>query len=110
MANSLVDREEFLVNLQKTSLRVFEVLFKIWDGGIVEPEDQTYRDSTLGSKGYTLYLTPEFLSYTQELINSGYSYVQSQALAEALFSSRQVIAAKHAAYIDRLNEDRLGKM
>ena len=27
-----------------------------------------------------------------------------------MFSSRQVIAAKHAAYTDRLNEDRLGNM
>jgi hypothetical protein len=44
-----------------------------------------------------LYLTLEFRSYAQELINSGYSYVQSQALAEALSSSRQAIAAKHAA-------------
>ena len=56
------------------------------------------------------YLAPEFRSYAQELINSGYSGAQSQALAEALSSSRQVIAAKHAAYTDRLNEDRLGNM
>ena len=57
-----------------------------------------------------VHLTPEFHSYAQELINSGYSHVQSQALAEALFSSRQVIEAKHKAYTDRLNEDRLGNM
>jgi len=56
------------------------------------------------------YLAPEFRSYAQELINSGYSGAQSQALAEALSSSRQVIAAKHAAYTDRLNDDRLGNM
>ena len=57
-----------------------------------------------------VYLTPEFQFYTQELINSGYSRMQSQALAEALFSSRQVIQAKHQAYTDRLNDDRLGNM
>ena len=57
-----------------------------------------------------VHLTPEFQSYAQELINSEYSHVQSQALAEALSNSRQVIAAKHAAYTDRLNEDRLGNM
>ena len=53
-------------------------------------------------------LAPEFGSYAQELINSVYSSAQSQALAEALSSSRQVIEAKHQAYTDRLNEDRLG--
>ena len=57
-----------------------------------------------------VYLTPEFQSYAQELINSGYSHDQSQALAEALFSSRQVIEAKHKAYTDRLNEYRLGNI
>ena len=57
-----------------------------------------------------VYLTPEFRSYAQELINSGYSGAQSQALAEALFNSRQVIEAKHQAYTDRLNEDRLGNI
>ena len=57
-----------------------------------------------------VYLTPEFQSYAQELINSGYSHAQSQALAEALFNSRQVIEAKHKAYTDRLNEDRLANM
>ena len=56
------------------------------------------------------YLAPEFRSYAQELINSGYSSARSQALAEALSSSRQVIEAKHQAYTDRLNEDRLGNM
>ena len=40
------------------------------------------------------YLTPEFQSYAQELINSGYSYAQSQALADALFNCRQVIEEK----------------
>ena len=57
-----------------------------------------------------VYLTPEFQSYAQELINSGYSHVQSQALAEALSNSRQVIEAKHQAYTDRLNDDRLADM
>ena len=70
------------------------------------PASNTSSDSLL----VNVYLTPEFRSYAQELINSGYSYVQSQALAEALSSSRQVIEAKHAAYTDRLNEDRLGNM
>ncbi|MDB9951863.1 hypothetical protein OAD57_00600 [Porticoccaceae bacterium] len=55
-------------------------------------------------------LTPEFQFYVQELINSGYSDTQSQALADALFSSRQVIQAKHATYTDRLNDDRLANI
>ena len=54
MANCLVDRRDFLVNLQETWLRVFEALFKSWSGGIVEPEDQTYLDSTLVSKSHNL--------------------------------------------------------
>ena len=33
---------------------MFEALFKSWSGGIVEPEDQTYLDSTLGSEGHNL--------------------------------------------------------
>lgn len=49
-----------------------------------------------------VYLTPEFRSYAQELINSGCSGAQSQALAEALCNSHQVIKAKHQAYTDRL--------
>ena len=53
-ANCLVDRRDFLVNLQETRLRVFEALFKSWSGGIVEPEDQTYFDSELSSKGHNL--------------------------------------------------------
>ena len=57
-----------------------------------------------------VYLTPKFQSYAQELIDSGYSDAQSQALAEALFNSRLVIQAKHQAYTDRLNEDRLGNI
>jgi len=57
-----------------------------------------------------LHLTPEFQSYAHELINSGYSHAQSQALAEALSNSRQVIEAKHQAYTDRLNDDRLSNM
>ena len=54
MANCLVERRDFLINLQETWLRLFEALFKSWSGGIVEPEDQTYLDSTLGSKGHNL--------------------------------------------------------
>ena len=54
MANCLVDRRDYMVGLEKSSLRVFEVLFKSWSGGIVEPEDQAYLDSTLGSKGHNL--------------------------------------------------------
>ena len=57
-----------------------------------------------------VHLTPEFQSYVQALINSGYSDTQSQALVEALFNSRQVIEAKHKAYTDRLNDDRLGNI
>ena len=62
------------------------------------------------SLAVNVHLAPEFQSYTQELINSGYSLMQSQALAEALYSSRQVIQAKHQTYTDRLNDDRLGNM
>ncbi|MDA9256787.1 hypothetical protein N9P41_02575 [Pseudomonadales bacterium] len=56
------------------------------------------------------HLTPEFQSYAQDLVNSGYPHAQSQALAEALFNSRQVIDARHKAYTDRLNDDRLINM
>ena len=54
MADCLVDRRDFLVGLEKTSLRVFEALFKSWSGEYVEPEDQAYLDSSLGSKGHNL--------------------------------------------------------
>ena len=54
MANCLVDRREFLVDLENATLRVFEALLKSWSGGIVESEDQDYLDSTLRSKGYNL--------------------------------------------------------
>lgn len=57
-----------------------------------------------------LHLTLEFHCYAHDLINSGYSQAQSLALAEALSNTRQVIQAKHQAYTDRLNEDRLGNM
>ena len=57
-----------------------------------------------------LHLTPEFQAYAHELINSGYSHAQSRTLAEALSNSRQVIEAKHQAYTDRLNDDRLNNM
>ena len=54
MANCLVERRDFLINLQETWLRLFEALFKSWSGRIVEPEDQTYLDSTLGSEDHNL--------------------------------------------------------
>jgi hypothetical protein len=54
MADCLVDRQDFLVGLEKTSLRVFEALFKSWIGENVETEDQAYLDSSLGSKGHNL--------------------------------------------------------
>lgn len=54
MANCLVERRDFLINLQETWLRLFEALFKSWSGGIVEPEDQTHLDSILRSKGHNL--------------------------------------------------------
>ena len=33
---------------------MFEALFKSWSGGVIEPDDQAYLDSTLRSKGYNL--------------------------------------------------------
>ena len=54
MANCLVERRDFLINLQETWLRLFEALFKSWSGGIVEPEDQAYLNSSLVSKGHNL--------------------------------------------------------
>jgi hypothetical protein len=53
---------------------------------------------------------PELKSYQQELISLGYSDAQSQEIVEALLTARQVIDAKHSAYTDRLNEERLGNM
>ena len=53
---------------------------------------------------------PELESYQQELISLGYSDAQSQEIIEALLTARQVTAAKHSAYTDRLNEERLGDM
>ena len=53
---------------------------------------------------------PELKSYQQELISLGYSDAQSQEIVEALLTARQVIDAKHNAYTDRLNEERLGDM
>lgn len=54
--------------------------------------------------------SPELESYQQELISLGYSVAQSQEIIEALLTARQVTEAKHSAYKDRLNEDRLGDM
>ena len=53
---------------------------------------------------------PELKSYQQELISLGYSDAQSQEIIEALLTARQVTEAKHSAYTDRLNEERLGDM
>ena len=54
--------------------------------------------------------SPELESYQQELISLGYSVAQSQEIIEALLTARQVTEAKHSAYKDRLNEDRLADM
>ena len=53
---------------------------------------------------------PELKSYQQELISLGYSDAQSDEIIEALLSARQVTEAKHSAYTDRLNEERLADM
>ena len=53
---------------------------------------------------------PELESYQQELTSLGYSDAQSDEIIEALLTARQVIDAKHNAYTDRLNEERLGNM
>ena len=53
---------------------------------------------------------PELKSYQQELISLGYSDAQSQEIIEALLTARQVTEAKHSAYKDRLNEERLSDM
>ena len=53
---------------------------------------------------------PELESYQQELTSLGYSDAQSQEMVEALLTARQVIEAKHSAYTDRLNEERLANM
>ena len=52
----------------------------------------------------------ELKFYQQELISLGYSDAQSQEIIAALLTARQVIDAKHNAYLDRLNEERLGDM
>ena len=53
---------------------------------------------------------PELESYQQELTSLGYSDAQSGEIIEALLTARQVAAAKHSAYTDRLNEERLANM
>jgi len=53
---------------------------------------------------------PELKSYQQELTALGYSDTQSLEMIEALLTARQVIDAKHSAYKDRLNEERLSDM
>ena len=57
-----------------------------------------------------LHHSPELKSYQQELISLGYSDAQSQEIIEALLTARQVTEAKHSAYTDRLNEERLADM
>jgi hypothetical protein len=66
--------------------------------------------SQILSKSSLLNHFPELKSYQQELISLGYSDAQSQEIVEALLTARQVIDAKHNAYTDRLNEERLGDM
>jgi hypothetical protein len=51
---------------------------------------------------------PELESYQQELTALGYSDAQSDEIIEAMLTARQVIDAKHNAYTDRLNDERLG--
>jgi hypothetical protein len=53
---------------------------------------------------------PELKSYQQELTDLGYSDTQSDEIIEALLTARQVTEAKHSAYKDRLNEERLADM
>ena len=53
---------------------------------------------------------PELKSYQQELTNLGYSDTQTDEIIEALLTARQVTEAKHSAYTDRLNEERLADM
>ena len=53
---------------------------------------------------------PELKSYQQELTSLGYSDAQSQEMVEAILRARQVTEAKHNAYTDRLNEERLANM
>ena len=53
---------------------------------------------------------PELESYQQELTALGYSDTQSDEIIEALLTARQVTEAKHSAYKDRLNEERLADM
>ena len=53
---------------------------------------------------------PELKSYQQELTALGYSDTQSLEIIEALLTARQVTEAKHSAYKDRLNEERLADM
>ena len=53
---------------------------------------------------------PELKSYQQELTTLVYSDAQSDEIIEALLTARLVTEAKHNAYKDRLNEERLGDM
>ena len=53
---------------------------------------------------------PELESYQQELTALDYSDAQSHEMVEALLTARQVTKAKHSAYTDRLNEERLADM
>ena len=53
---------------------------------------------------------PELEFYQQELTALGYSDAQSREIIEALLTARQVTEAKHSAYKDRLNGERLSDM
>jgi hypothetical protein len=52
----------------------------------------------------------ELESFQQELSALGYSDTQSEEMVEALLTARQVTEAKHSAYTDRLNDNRLSDM
>jgi hypothetical protein len=52
-------------------------------------------------------LPTDFQAYSHELTVAGYSSSQAIDLVEALLNSLQVIEAKHEAYTDRLNEERM---
>ena len=68
------------------------------------------RSSNSSQNHFVIDHFPELKSYQQELISLGYSDAQSGEIIEALLTARQVAAAKHSAYTDRLNEERLGNM
>lgn len=46
----------------------------------------------------------------QRLLVLGISHTQSDEIIEALLTARQITEAKHSAYTDRLNDERLADM